>query len=88
MTKAENRFQEEKHKVKIRRFLKDVLHYYDKVSDDKFVGIETSVHGKRCSCPMCCNMRRSPYASTWEKLTMQEKKALLDFKENEDDENS
>jgi len=29
-----------------------------------------------CSCPMCCNPRRSPWSKPSEKLTLQERRAI------------
>lgn len=38
-----------------------------------------------CSCPMCCNMRRNPWLSAREKLTWQERDALLLYREGLED---
>ena len=80
MTKAENRFQEEKHKKKTRKLIKDVWHEPVLAEDEKFVGIEAGVHSKRCSCPMCKRSRKNPWAKT-DKLPMQERKANQGVKE-------
>ena len=78
MSKAENRFQEEKHKEKTRKLIKDVWQKPELAEDERFVGIEAGVHSRRCSCPMCRSGRKNPWAKT-DKLTVQERR------ENEDD---
>lgn len=73
MTKAENRFQEEKHKKRAKKLIKDVWHEPELANDEKFVGIEAGVHSRRCSCPMCKRGRKNPWAKS-DKLTMQERR--------------
>ena len=51
--KDQRRFQARKHKEKTRKFFKDVLKRPELAEDDRFVGIESGVHSRRCSCPMC-----------------------------------
>lgn len=80
MTKAENRFQEEKHKRKARKLIKDVWREPELADDEKFVGIEAGVHSRRCSCPMCKRSRKNPWAKT-DKLPVQERKENQGLKE-------
>jgi hypothetical protein len=44
------------------------------VEDEKNAHIEAN-HGKRCSCHMCCNPRRSRFNKGTGRLTLQERKA-------------
>ena len=80
MTKAENRFQEEKHKRKAKKLIKDVWREPELAENEKFVGIEAGVHSRRCSCPMCKRSRKNPWAKT-DKLSMQERKKNQGLKE-------
>lgn len=86
MTKQENRFQEEKHKIKTKKLWKDIYHS-DRADDEAFIGKEAHNHSKTCSCPMCCNPRRNPWSSGKNKLSKQERKAQLDTEEEMDEEN-
>lgn len=53
MSKEENRFQEQKHKKRVRKLIKDVWKEPGLADDDRFVGVMSGVHGRKCSCPMC-----------------------------------
>ena len=86
MSREENRFQEEKHKVKTKKLYKDVYHDEKLSRDEAFIGKEAHNHGKTCSCPMCCNPRRNPWLKN--KLSRQEQKAELDAEEEMLDESS
>lgn len=81
MSKEENRFQEEKHKRKAKKIIKDIWHNPDLANNEKFVGIEAGVHSRRCSCPMCRRTRKNPWYKK-EKLTVQERREI----ESESDE--
>ena len=80
MTKAENRFQEEKHKRKAKKLIKDVWREPELANDEKFVGIEAGVHSRRCSCYMCKRNRKNPWLKS-NKLSMQERKKNQGLKE-------
>ena len=82
MSKAENRFQARKHKAKARRVLKDVWQDRALADDKKFVGIEASVHTRRCSCSLCCRTRRNPWFKGAHKLTVQELRSNESLKED------
>jgi len=75
MSRAENRFQEEKHKRKTIHVIRDIWREPGLAKDKRFVGIESHVHSKRCSCPMCSRSRRNPWAKT-DKLPISERRAL------------
>ena len=83
MSLEENRFQDEKHKKRARKLIKDVWHNPDLAKDEKFVGIEAGVHSRRCSCPMCRRTRKNPLFKSDEKLTMQERRMNEDEKDEE-----
>lgn len=40
---------------------------------------------KSCSCHMCCNERSNPWIHGYERLTLQERKNLDDFKQQLED---
>ncbi len=80
MTKSENRFQEQKHKKRTKKLIKDVWREPELAKDEKFVGIEAGVHSRRCSCPMCKRSRKNPWAKT-DKLPIQERRKNQDTKE-------
>ena len=82
--KADNRFQDRKHKEKTKRMIKEVWNEPEKADDEKFVGIEAGVHGARCSCPMCQTSRKNPWAKK-DKLPAKERRDLLDAKEQIDE---
>lgn len=75
MSKAENRFQEQKHKKKTIHIIKDIWREPNLAKDEKFVGIEAGVHSKRCSCPMCSRSRKNPWAKT-DRLPINERRAF------------
>ena len=39
---------------------------------------------QNCSCSMCCNERSNPWLKNYDRLTMQEKKALDNYKDQID----
>jgi hypothetical protein len=49
--------------------------------DPRVVGIDASTHCVPCSCDSCCNPRHSKWSKNWEKLTRQEKDAILKERE-------
>lgn len=77
MNRSERRFQDEKHKMKTKRLIKDVWHEDELADDEKFVGRQASVHAKACSCPACCSRRNNPWAKS-KRLTVQERRELQD----------
>ena len=81
MSKAENRFENEKRKKRTRKLLRNIWHDAELADDDRFVGIEAGVHSRRCSCDMCKRSRKNPWKKGDGKLTRQERRML------EDDEN-
>lgn len=77
MSKEENRFQEQKHKKKAKKLIKDVWNNPDLADDERFVGIEAGVHSRRCSCSMCKKSRRNPWFKSG-RLTVQERREMLE----------
>ena len=82
MSKAENRFEDEKRKKRTRKLLKNIWHDAELADDDRFVGIEAGVHSRRCSCDMCKRSRKNPWKKGNGKLTRQERR--MDEAESED----
>ena len=69
MSKAENRFQEAKHKRKTQRLIKDVWQRPELADDARFVGVQTGVHARPCSCFLCKrgeNKRKNPDAKDYD----------------------
>ncbi len=81
MTKAENRFQEQKHKKKAKKLIKDVWREPELAEDERFVGIEAGVHSRRCSCSMCRRSRKNPWKKS-DKLTIRERKENQSLRED------
>lgn len=78
--KAERRHQDEKHKEKARKLIKDVWHNPEQAEDDRFVGIEAGVHSDRCSCSMCQTSRRNKWLKG-NRIPVNEQKELEDAAE-------
>ena len=82
MSKAENRFEDEKRKKRTRKLLRNIWHDAELADDDRFVGIEAGVHSRRCSCDMCKRSRKNPWKKGSGKLTRQERR--MDEAESEE----
>ena len=67
--RAERRFEKEKRKKKARK----IYHWCEKGEAEKLAD-----HLAECSCPMCCNPRRSKLCKGKDKLTIQERKQNLE----------
>ena len=85
MSKAENRFQDRKHKERARRVLKEVLQEHDLANDERFVGKAASVHSRPCSCSLCCRSRHNPWAKGKYKVTYQEQRSNMTMKEENEE---
>ncbi len=80
--KARRRREEIKRMNRAVKYLKQ-HQFYDSLEDNELLDTARRLadNFKNCSCPICCNPRHSIMTNENERLTIQEKKAQSDFKE-------
>lgn len=81
MTVSTNRYQDEKHKKKVKRRIQEIWQRNDLANDKKFVAKQSAVHMRGCSCYFCRKSRHNPWFKGKNKFTIQERR----FDEDQED---
>ena len=69
-------------KFTLRNSLINLSYTKEQLDKDREVWVNHNYQNRKsCSCAMCCNVRRSPFYKGSGKLTLQERKALLNQSE-------
>lgn len=74
-------FRRRKHFLKVKKAYKVLKSWGYEQEDIGKSARYIAENMKSCSCQMCRNQRHSMFYSNWEKLTLQEKKNLLRFRQ-------